>query len=229
MVSLLIGLFVATIGLNNPAGVPRFTFGNVEHARRHRFHCGDDRAVRRLGGLRDDRGRRARAGTCVQEHDRQRIHGAGAACSAPIGAASFAATSSASPSAPCPAPARTSPPGSPTRSAASFSKTPEKFGKGQPRGHHRGHVGQQCLAVERLGPGAGLRHPRRHHHRHRHRRALREGAESRADALHLQSAEDLRGVPDLHPGQPVHDPARLGGHQACAASAEDAAQRAHAA
>jgi len=29
-VSLLIGLFVATIGLNNPAGVPRFTFGNVD-------------------------------------------------------------------------------------------------------------------------------------------------------------------------------------------------------
>jgi putative tricarboxylic transport membrane protein len=30
LVSLLIGLFVATIGLNNPAGVPRFTFGNVD-------------------------------------------------------------------------------------------------------------------------------------------------------------------------------------------------------
>jgi putative tricarboxylic transport membrane protein len=30
LVSLLIGLFVATIGLNNPAAVPRFTFGNVE-------------------------------------------------------------------------------------------------------------------------------------------------------------------------------------------------------
>jgi putative tricarboxylic transport membrane protein len=29
-VSLVIGLFVATIGLNNPAGVPRFTFGNVD-------------------------------------------------------------------------------------------------------------------------------------------------------------------------------------------------------
>ncbi len=29
LISLLIGLFVATIGLNNPAGVPRFTFGNV--------------------------------------------------------------------------------------------------------------------------------------------------------------------------------------------------------
>ncbi|TKT69675.1 tripartite tricarboxylate transporter permease [Aquamicrobium sp. LC103] len=29
-VSLLIGLFVATIGLNNPAGVPRFTFGSTE-------------------------------------------------------------------------------------------------------------------------------------------------------------------------------------------------------
>lgn len=30
LVSLLIGLFVATIGLNNPAAVPRFTFGSVE-------------------------------------------------------------------------------------------------------------------------------------------------------------------------------------------------------
>jgi TctA family transporter len=30
MVSLFIGLFVATIGLDNPAGVPRFTFGNVD-------------------------------------------------------------------------------------------------------------------------------------------------------------------------------------------------------
>jgi len=29
-VSLFIGLFVSTIGLNNPAGVPRFTFGSVE-------------------------------------------------------------------------------------------------------------------------------------------------------------------------------------------------------
>ncbi len=29
-VSLLIGLFVATIGLNNPAGVPRFTFGSTQ-------------------------------------------------------------------------------------------------------------------------------------------------------------------------------------------------------
>lgn len=30
MISLLIGLFVATVGLNNPAGVPRFTFGSTE-------------------------------------------------------------------------------------------------------------------------------------------------------------------------------------------------------
>jgi putative tricarboxylic transport membrane protein len=30
LVSLFIGLFVSTIGLNNPAGVPRFTFGSVE-------------------------------------------------------------------------------------------------------------------------------------------------------------------------------------------------------
>lgn len=30
MISMLIGLFVATIGLNNPAGVPRFTFGSTE-------------------------------------------------------------------------------------------------------------------------------------------------------------------------------------------------------
>lgn len=30
MVSLLIGLFVSSVGLNNPAGVPRFTFGSTE-------------------------------------------------------------------------------------------------------------------------------------------------------------------------------------------------------
>lgn len=30
MVSMLIGLLIATIGLNNPAGVPRFTFGSTE-------------------------------------------------------------------------------------------------------------------------------------------------------------------------------------------------------
>jgi TctA family transporter len=30
MISLLIGLLVATVGLNNPAGVPRFTFGTTE-------------------------------------------------------------------------------------------------------------------------------------------------------------------------------------------------------
>jgi TctA family transporter len=30
MVSLLVGLFVSTIGLNNPAAVPRFTFGSVD-------------------------------------------------------------------------------------------------------------------------------------------------------------------------------------------------------
>ena len=30
LVGLLIGLLVATVGLNNPAGVPRFTFGSTE-------------------------------------------------------------------------------------------------------------------------------------------------------------------------------------------------------
>ena len=29
-VSLFLGLLVACVGLNNPAGIPRFTFGNVE-------------------------------------------------------------------------------------------------------------------------------------------------------------------------------------------------------
>lgn len=30
LISLFVGLFIATIGLDNPAGIPRFTFGNVE-------------------------------------------------------------------------------------------------------------------------------------------------------------------------------------------------------
>jgi Uncharacterized protein conserved in bacteria len=48
-VSLLLGLLVACVGLNNPAAIPRFTFGSVELAGRHRADPDDDRHVRDLG------------------------------------------------------------------------------------------------------------------------------------------------------------------------------------
>ena len=57
MVSLLIGLFVATIGLNNPAARTALHLRQRQHAGRSRFHRGDDRAFRGVGGAAERRSR----------------------------------------------------------------------------------------------------------------------------------------------------------------------------
>ena len=63
IVSLLRGLLIAAIGLDNPAGHPRFTFGVDRAARLGRPHPDDDRDVRGVGALalrgRDERRGRA--------------------------------------------------------------------------------------------------------------------------------------------------------------------------
>jgi hypothetical protein len=48
-VSLMLGLLIASVGLGNPAGIPRFTFGNTELLGRDRDDSADDRHVRDLG------------------------------------------------------------------------------------------------------------------------------------------------------------------------------------
>ena len=48
--SMLVGLLIACIGMENPSGVPRFTFGIIDLLGGHRGHSGAGRHVRRVGG-----------------------------------------------------------------------------------------------------------------------------------------------------------------------------------
>ena len=50
LVSLLLGLLISVVGLENPAGAPRYTFGNRRPDRRHPADPADDRHVRGVGG-----------------------------------------------------------------------------------------------------------------------------------------------------------------------------------
>ena len=81
------------------------------------------------------------------------------------------------------------------------------------RGHRRVGLGQQQRTGRRLDPGAGVRHSRRLDHRHRDRRALHEEHEPGADAVHHQPAEHLCGVPAVHRRQHHHGPAGHPVHQ----------------
>ena len=61
-------------------------------------------------------------------------------------------------------------------------------------GHRRIGVGEQQRAGRRMDPRPGVRHPGRLDHGHRDRRALHEEPQPRPDPVHHQSAEHLRGV-----------------------------------
>ena len=67
---------------------------------------------------------------------------------------------------------------------------------------------QQCQHRVRLGAVAAVRHSGRHHRGDRDRRALHEGAQSRPDAVHRKSVEHVRDLPDVHHRQHHHDPVR---------------------
>ena len=62
-VSLLIGLLVATIGMENPAAYPRFSFGSVDLSAEDRYDPGDDRHVRDRRN--PARGQPGQPGTCL--------------------------------------------------------------------------------------------------------------------------------------------------------------------
>ncbi len=72
----------------------------------------------------------------------------------------------------------------------------------------RGRRLQQCEPRLRLGAVAAVRHPRRHHHGDRHRRAVHEGPQPRAVAVHREGVEHVRPLHHLHHRQHHHDPAR---------------------
>ena len=74
------------------------------------------------------------------------------------------------------------------------------------RGSGRGRRQQQRQHRLGLGAVAAVRHSRRHHRGHRDRRALHEGPEPRPDAVHRKSVEHVCDLPDVHHRQHHHDP-----------------------
>ena len=65
---------------------------------------------------------------------------------------------------------------------------------------------QQRQHRVRLGALAAVRHSGRHHRGDRDRRALHEGPQSRPDAVHRKSVEHVRDLPDVPHRQHHHDP-----------------------
>ena len=212
LVSLGIGLLVATIGFNNPAGVPRFTFGSTElmggvdfiaamigmfavaEVFRYLLAPGAEQAVPQgaIGNLFRD------WGGMLRRYWPQQVRGnlLGTAIGALPGAGADIAAWIA------------------YAVSKKWSKTPERFGTGHLEGIVESTSANNAALGGCLGAGPGLRHPGRFDHSHRDRRALRQGHEPGADGVPQQSREHLRRLHHLHPCQPRDDPARLGGDQA---------------
>jgi hypothetical protein len=209
VVALLLGLLIACVGLDNPAGAPRYTFGSAELtggisliplmigmfaiSEILRFASGVDKPLMATTAFRQRLRRHvdlvkkypriaARLGTLARRRRaarRRRRH---------RGVDGLCHVE------------------------ALFQGAAE-VRHGPCRRHRRIGRGQQLGAGRRVDSGAGVRHSRRFHHRHRHRRALPEGHESGADAVRQQPAEHLRGVHRLHPGAAADVALRLGRDQ----------------
>ena len=209
--SLLLGLLIACVGLGNPAGFPRFTFGNTElmggigliplmigmfavsEIIRYAVDTGPQLKIVDQPIHNVFKGMWA----LTVKYPMQILRGSvlGTLVGALPGAgADIAAWMSYAIS-------------------KKLSKEPEKFGTGHVEGIVESGRGEQQRAGRRVDSGAGVRHSGRLDHRHRHRRAVHEEHEPGADAVHAESAEHLRGVPAVHHRQPDHDPAGLAVHQ----------------
>jgi TctA family transporter len=225
-VSLFLGLLIASVGLNNPAGIPRFTFGSVELmggiglvplmigmfaiSEILRYAVDTDPAPmivdQPIGNVFKGMWR------LTVKYPKQILRGSalGTLVGALPGAgADIAAWMSYAVS-------------------KKFSKEPEKFGTGHVEGIRRVRLRQQQRARGCLDSRAGVRHSRRLDYRDRDRRAVHEEHEPRTGALRQQSAEHLCRVPAVHHRQPDHDSAGLRVHQGLEADPEGAAQRADA-
>ena len=178
IVSVLLGLFLATVGIDPTAGHPRFTFGNVElmagvsliptmigmfavsEILRWVTSSRSIQAVgvRQVGNVFS--GQLALMRRYWRSTLRSAIVGTGIGALPGAGADIAAWVTYAM--------------------EKRLSKTPEKFGTGYIEGVDGPEHRQQCEPRRRLDPGTGVRHPGRLDHRHRDRRALHEGHESRA-------------------------------------------------
>ena len=200
-----LGLLVSCIGIENPGGVPRFTFGLDRPARRHRADPGAGRRVR--GGAGDARN----------------AHPGAAAASAPQVRKHHGGPMEAHQEVPLADDAREHHRHHHRRAAGRGCRhggvgqlrDVETLLEGAGEIRHRpcrrpgrGRRQQQCQHRLGLGAVAAVRHSRRHHRGDRDRRALHEGAQSRADAVHRKSVEHVRDLSDVHHRQHPDDPAR---------------------
>ena len=181
VVSLLLGLLVSSVGLDNPAGFPRFTFGNAELAGGLTLipimigMFAVSEILRNVAGDRPAAGRwrrrrsatsSAACGTLTKRYPLPILRGSvlGTAIGALPGAgADIAAWMS-------------------LRDVEEILEGAGEVRHRPRRGHRRGGRVQQQRARRRLDPGAGVRHSGRLDHRDRDRRALHQGPQSRADA-----------------------------------------------
>jgi TctA family transporter len=174
LISLLLGLLVACIGLENPAGHPRFTFGvtdllsGVELIPMMVGMFAVSEILRYMvdtnppGRILKDKLGSVFTGmwTLTKKYRWSLLRGSalGTAVGIQPGAgADMAAWMSYAMS-------------------KRFSKEPEKFGTGHIEGIVESGAANNS-AWPAPGSGAGVRHSRRQHHRHRHRRALPQGPE----------------------------------------------------
>ena len=211
MVSLLLGLLISVVGLENPAGAPRYTFGNAEMmggipliplmigmfavSEILRYAAVVAKPVmatdRPFGNV------FAGMWTLIKKYPVQLFRGS--ALGTLVGALPGAGADIAA-----------------WMSYAHVEALLEgaREVRHRPcRRHRRIGRGQQLGARRRVDPGAGVRHPGRFDHRHRHRRAVPEGHEPGADAVRQQPAEHLCGVHRLHPGAAADAAAGLDGDQ----------------
>ena len=182
--AMLLGLLVACIGMENPAGTPRFTFGDHRPAGRHRADPG---AGGRVRGLRGDAGDAdARAAQAALPALRQHPQGA-AGADAQVREAAGAGQHRRHHHRRAAGRRRRHGGVGQLRHVEALLQGAREVRHRASRGADRGRRQQQRVAGLGLGAVAAVRHSRRHHHRHRHRRALHEGAEPRPDAVHASA------------------------------------------
>ena len=89
-----------------------------------------------------------------------------------------------------------------------FSKEPEKFGTGHVEGLVEAGASNNASLASGWVPSLLFGYSRRHHHGHRDWRAVPQGPQPRAVALHGESVEHVRHLHHLHHCQHHHDSAR---------------------
>ncbi len=223
LITLFLGLLVACVGLGNPAGHPRFTFGNSEMMGGIGFipmmigMFAVSEIIRFAVDTRPPARARRREG---RQHLRR-----------PVGTREEVLASGAARQLTRHIGRRVAGRRRGYRGLDVVRRQQEIF-EGASEVRHRSRrrhrrIGrrQQQRAGGRMDSRARVRYSGRFDHRHRDRGAVHEEHESGADAVHRQPAEHLCGVHPVHHRQHHHGAARHPVHQGCQADPQGAAPR----